>query len=72
MTEKDIKILERAIRSTHQLHKNIEILDFNLERFNKFEQKVSSFKITSIVVMGATGLTVGAVIGFISAQKWAI
>ncbi len=72
MSEKDIKILERAIRSAHQLHKTLEILDFQLEKFNKFEQRVSSFKLKSMLAMASTGLVIGAVIGLISAQKWAI
>ena len=72
MSEKDIKILERAIRSTHKLYKNLESLDFQLEKFNKFEQRVSSFKVKSMIAMASTGLVIGALIGFISAQKWAI
>jgi len=72
MTEQDIKILNRAIKSAYKLHRNLEILDFQLERFNKFEQKISSFKITSMIVMGATGLIIGAVIGFLSTNKWII
>ena len=72
MDEKDIKILNRAIKSAHNLHKNIEALDFELAKFNKFEQRVSSFKVKSMIAMASTGLVIGAVIGFISAQKWAI
>lgn len=72
MNDQDIKILERTIKSSHKLYKNLECLDFELAKFNKFEQRVSNFKTTSMVVMGATGLTIGAVIGFVSAQKWAI
>ncbi|MCF6245072.1 MAG: hypothetical protein L3J43_08540 [Sulfurovum sp.] len=72
MTEQDIKILERAVRSAHELHINLEALDFELAKFNKFEQKISSFKIKSMLVMATTGLIIGALIGFISAQKWAI
>ena len=72
MSEKDIKILERTIRSTHKLYKNLESLDFQLEKFNKFEQRVSSFKVKSMIAMASTGLVIGALIGFISAQKWAI
>ena len=72
MTEQDIKILERAIRSSLKLHRNLEALDFELAKFNKFEQKISSFKIKSMLVMSSTGLIIGALIGFIAAQKWAI
>jgi len=72
MTEQDIKILNRAIKSAYKLHKNLEILDFQLEKFNKFEQKISSFKITSMLVMGVTGLIIGALIGFLSTNKWII
>jgi len=64
MNEKDIKILERAIRSAYILHKNIETLDFQLEKFNKFEQKISSFRLFLPVAMGAIGLVIGATIGF--------
>jgi len=69
MSEQDIKILKRAIKSAYQLHKNIETLDFQLEKFNKFEQKVSSFKIKSMLAMAITGLIVGASLGFMAAQK---
>ena len=72
MTEQDIKILNRAIKSAYKLHRNLEILDFQLEKFNKFEQKISSFKITSMLVMGVTGLIIGALIGFLSTNKWII
>ena len=72
MSEKDIKILERSIRSSLELHRNLEALDFQLEKFNKFEQKISSFKTKSMLVMATTGLIVGALIGFISTQKWII
>lgn len=72
MSEKEIKILEKAIRSAHQLHRTLEILDFQLEKFNKFEQKISSFKHKSMIVMASTGLITGALIGFIFAQKLAI
>jgi hypothetical protein len=64
-----MKILKRAIKSAHELHKNIETLDFQLEKFNKFEQKVSSFKIKSMLVMTIAGLIAGATLGFIAAQK---
>jgi len=72
MTEKDIKILERAIKSAHKLHKDIEILDFELAKFNKFEQQVSSFKLKNMLAMAITGFLVGAILGFVSAHKWAI
>jgi len=72
MNEKDIKILEKATRSAHKLHKILETLDFQLEKFNKFEQRVSSFKVKSMMAMASTGLVIGAFIGFISAQKWAV
>lgn len=72
MNEQDIKILKRAIKSAHLLHKNIEAIDFELSKFNKFEQKVSSFRLALPIAMGSTGLIVGAVIGLISAQKWVI
>lgn len=72
MTEKDIKILNRAIKSAYNLHKNIEALDFELAKFNKFEQKISSFKLKNMIAMASTGLILGALIGFISAQKWVI
>ncbi len=67
--ENDLKILERAVSSAHKLHQNLEILDFELAKFNKFEQKISSFKITSMLVMGATGLFTGALIGFLFANR---
>ncbi len=70
MSEKDIRILEKAVKSAYKLHKNIETLDFQLEKFNKFEQKISSFKLKSMITMGVTGLAVGAIIGFISTQNW--
>lgn len=69
MTEQDIKILERAVKSAHKLHRNLEALDFELAKFNKFEQKVSSFKIKSILVMTIAGLIVGASLGFIATQQ---
>jgi len=70
MSEKDIKILEKAVRSAHMLHKNIEILDFQLEKFNKFEQKVSSFKLLLPATMGTTGLVIGALIGFFMQKQF--
>lgn len=70
MDEKNIKILERAIRSARMLHKNIETLDFQLEKFNKFEQKISSFKLTSMITMAATGLVIGAIIGFFTQKQF--
>lgn len=72
MSEKDIQILERAIKSSLKLHRNLETLDFQLEKFNKFEQKILSFKLISMLTMASTGLIIGALIGFASAQKWAI
>lgn len=72
MSEQDIKILNRAIKSAYKLHRNLEILDFQLEKFNKFEQKISSFKLKNMIAMASTGLILGALIGFISAQKWVI
>ena len=72
MSERDIKILNRAIKSAHNLHKNIEALDFELAKFNKFEQKISSFKLKSMLAMAITGFILGAILGFVSAHKWAI
>jgi hypothetical protein len=72
MDERDIKILNRAIKSAHNLHKNIEVLDFQLEKFNKFEQNISSFKLKSMLTMAITGFLAGAILGFVSAQKWTI
>ena len=72
MSEQDIKILNRAIKSAYKLHRNLEILDFQLEKFNKFEQKIASFKLKNMIAMASTGLITGALIGFVSAQKWAI
>ena len=72
MSAQDIKILERAIKSSLELHRNLEALDFQLEKFNKFEQKISSFKFKSLIVMASTGLIIGAFIGFMFSQKWAL
>jgi len=70
MSEKDIKILEKAARSAHILYNNIEILDFQLEKFNKFEQKISSFRLFLPVTMGATGLVLGTIIGFFTQKQF--
>jgi len=65
MSEKDIKILERAIRSAHQLHKTLEILDFQLEKFNKFVQKIESFKTHIILLVAVLSFFLGFATSFI-------
>lgn len=62
-TDKQEKVINAAIKSAQKLSKELETLDYQIEKFNKFEQKVSSFKIKNGVAMAAVGLILGAFIG---------
>lgn len=59
MNEQDIKILNRAIKSAYKLHKNLEALDFELNKFNKFVQKIESFKTHIILLVAVLSFFLG-------------
>jgi len=57
--EKDMQTLERAIASANKLTKNLESLDFEMSKFIKFEQKVSSFSIKNALITGVIAFIIG-------------
>ena len=65
MNEQDVKILNRAIKSAYKLHKNLEILDFELQKFNKFVQKIESFKTHIILLVAVLSFFLGFATSFI-------
>ena len=60
---KQEKMISDAAKAAKQLSQELETLDFQLEKFNKFEQKVSSFKIKNTIAIGSIALLLGGYIG---------
>lgn len=63
MTPKQEKMISDAAKAAKQLSQALQALDFQLEKFNKFEQKVSSFKIKNTIAIGSVALLLGGYIG---------
>lgn len=62
-TAKQEKMIESAAKSAQKLSKELESLDYNLDKFIKFEKKISSFKIKNTIAIGVTALLLGGYIG---------
>lgn len=63
MSEKQEKIITNATKQAQKLSKELETLDFQVEKFTKFENRVSSFKIKNTIAIGAVSLFLGGYIG---------
>ncbi|MCK9455206.1 MAG: hypothetical protein WCY51_07360 [Sulfurimonas sp.] len=69
MSEKQEKIITNATKSAQKLSKELETLDYQIEKFSKFEQKVSSFKIKNTIAIGAVALFLGGYIGSLAQSE---
>lgn len=67
--DKDTKTLENVVKAAQKLSKELETLDFQLEKFTKFEQKVSSFKVKNTIAVGAVALLIGGYIGSLAQSE---
>lgn len=63
VTPKQEKIIENATKQAQKLSKELETLDFQLEKFIKFEQRFSSFKVKNTIAIGSIALLLGGYIG---------
>jgi len=63
VTPKQEKIIENVAKQAQKLSKELETLDFQLEKFLKFEQKVSNFKIKNGIAIASVALLLGGYIG---------
>lgn len=63
VTPKQEKIIENATKQAQKLSKELETLDFNLEKFIKFEQRFSTFKVKNTIAIGSIALLLGGYIG---------
>ncbi|MDY0122845.1 hypothetical protein [Sulfurimonas sp.] len=69
MNEKQEKIIMSAAKQAQKLSKELETLDFQIEKFNKFERKVSSFKVKNTIAIGAVALFLGGYIGSLAQSE---
>lgn len=69
MSEKQEKIITNAAKQAQKLSKELETLDFQIEKFTKFEKKVSSFKIKNTIAVGAVALFLGGYIGSLAQSE---
>ncbi|MDX9744896.1 MAG: hypothetical protein RBT59_13840 [Arcobacteraceae bacterium] len=63
LSKEDTKSIEKAAAAAAKLSKNLEAIDFNLEKFLKFEKKVSSFKLKNTLITTVVSLLIGGYIG---------
>jgi hypothetical protein len=68
-TPKQEKVIENAAKAAQKLSQELETLDYHLDKFIKFEKKVSSFKIKNTLAIGATALFLGGYIGSIAQSE---
>lgn len=68
-SSKQEKRINTAATAAAKLSKELSILDFELEKFNKFEKKVSSFKIWNTISIGAVALLLGGYIGSLAQSE---
>lgn len=69
VTPKQEKMISDAAKAAQKLSKELETLDFNLEKFIKFEQRFSSFKIKNTIAIGSIALLLGGYIGSLSQSE---
>lgn len=63
VTPKQEKMISDAAKAAKKLSKELETLDFQVEKFVKFEQRFSSFKIKNTIAIGSIALLLGGYIG---------
>ncbi len=63
MSEKQEKSINNAAKAAQKLSKELETLDFQIEKFIKFEQKVSSFKIKNTIAIAIVAMFLGGYVG---------
>ncbi|AFL69605.1 hypothetical protein [Sulfurospirillum barnesii] len=59
----DLKTIEASNKAAQKMLKHLELVDYHMASFLKFEQKVSSFKIKNTIFLGIAALLVGGYIG---------
>lgn len=63
MSEKQEKSINNAAKAAQKLSKELETLDFQVEKFTKFEKTVSSFKIKNTIAVAIVAMIVGGYVG---------
>lgn len=69
VTPKQEKIISNATKQAQKLSKELETLDYQLDKFIKFENKISSFKIKNTIAIGSVALILGGYIGSLSQSE---
>lgn len=69
VSAKQEKSINTAATAAAKLSKELSTLDYELEKFNKFEKKVSSFRIWNTISIGAVALLLGGYIGSLAQSE---
>jgi hypothetical protein len=58
------KTIDSLTQKTKELNNSLETLDFNVEKFNKFQSSLKTFKIWNTIILSIAALATGAILTF--------